>query len=772
MISNAHLRIAVIASAACFVAVAAAVTTETWTDSAMSDFKEGTFQNTVVTSRGNIRLSAPVESLVADREDVDFVNDIAVGNDGAIYLATGPEGVVLKYHDDKVSVAYTADQPQVLSIVAGNAGTMYLGTGGDTAQVVQLEPDGRYNVLATLEGVSYVHDLVLTAEGGVLYAATGPEGQIYKITADAEPEVVYDTEQANVLCLAMDVEGHLYAGTDEEGLVFQVRPEADEDNRASVVFDAAEEEISDILFGSDGMIYFASGVAERSSDNAEPTAEDNIGRPDGNAESSDASGDDSDEDAGDSDDQSDDADESPGTAASPVVGQPTLAAAFAQRLAALRQAAEKARGGSSGPATSAEGNAVYRLDNAGFVTELFREKIMFLSMVERDGTLYVGTSSQGRVFAIDPSAQTFSALAKLDAEQVLALAVTDDGQLLAGGANPGLLVRVGEGFADGGTFVSRVFDAGQIARWGRLHVWADVPENTVLTISTRSGNVDDPENGPYSPWSADRPIDMPLQISSPAGRFLQYRLTLGTKASDVTGSVDIVRMYYMQDNRPPVIEALTIEPAAQGNNGSVVAQLLLGDKDDKPKAMPNLAMHTITIKASDPNSDQMIYDVYLRRIGGSVWVPVFADQTQPKIQWDTRFTPDGEYEVKVVAHDSPSNPPSMAMSNSRISDPLYVDNTPPAITIQSCTAVGDDTVRVDAVVDDNLANVAHIAYTMDADQRWTVVLPVDDIADSRSEQVSFDVSGMDAGLHHLTIMAADEKGNIAFVARHIDWPMK
>ena len=57
------------------------------------------------------------------------------------------------------------------------------------------------------------------------------------------------------------------------------------------------------------------------------------------------------------------------------------------------------------------------------------------------------------------------------------------------------------------------------------------------------------------------------------------------------------------------------------------------------------------------------------------------------------------YEVRVVAKDTPSNPPGDGSDAARISDPIIVDNTPPECTSQRASPRGK-TVTVHAELTD------------------------------------------------------------------------
>ena len=51
-----------------------------------------------------------------------------------------------------------------------------------------------------------------------------------------------------------------------------------------------------------------------------------------------------------------------------------------------------------------EGNAVYKIDPEGFVTEVFREPVLVLAMVEDHGTLLIATGNEGQIYQVNPAA--------------------------------------------------------------------------------------------------------------------------------------------------------------------------------------------------------------------------------------------------------------------------------------------------------------------------------------------------------------------------------
>src|SRR5690606_26437413 len=93
-----------------------------------------------------------------------------------------------------------------------------------------------------------------------------------------------------------------------------------------------------------------------------------------------------------------------------------------------------------------------------------------------------------------------------------------------------------------------------------------IPEGTRIRVQTRSGNVNDPEQAPWSAWTEPQVLEYapevpPLQprelrVAAPPARFLQYRLTLES-ADNATPVVDQVKVTYVTPNMRPRIASIT-----------------------------------------------------------------------------------------------------------------------------------------------------------------------------------------------------------------------
>src|SRR4051812_31577183 len=89
--------------------IALAVGTSHFSHTSEADFKNGTFQNVVATNLGDLKLSRAIKTILEQDPKVSSVYALIEAPDGTIYAGTGPQGVVLKIKDDKVSQACKLD---------------------------------------------------------------------------------------------------------------------------------------------------------------------------------------------------------------------------------------------------------------------------------------------------------------------------------------------------------------------------------------------------------------------------------------------------------------------------------------------------------------------------------------------------------------------------------------------------------------------------------------------------------------------------------------
>ena len=649
--------------------------------------------------------------------------------------------------------------------------------------------------------------------------------QVDAIPADEKttvsPTPVVTTGQDNVLCLAIDKQGTVYAGTDGEGLVYRITSTGKNGNtdfNSFIVYDAKEPEIGALFVDANGIVYAGTADSKQARPGrlTKPT-KDEQGRPEKDSDEPDSATENTSDETADASVDSD----SPGTgqsdtsdtsaaandnpnapdtavevatadqSAKPAKPTPQqydeLRTVIRERLQEVKETGAfaanmnsrptpkpktvSARSGSTGGSSSSSGsgsgsrsgNAVYRIDKLGFVREIFRESVMILRIIEANGKLIIATGNDGQVYRVDPSNDEVTELADLESEQVTAL-FSKDGNVLVGTASTGGVSSLDESFAKDGTYTSAVLDADQISLWGQFVAVGHTPKGTKLTLETRSGNVNDPDLGGWSDWSAPRNIPATakgypvyLKVDSPPARFFQYRVVMNSSGT-TTPLLDEVSLKYLVPNLKPVIQEVKTKWATTTRSSG---------STDKRVTPPPAEQTTLSIdwKAIDPNSDKLVYRLEVGDPASNApFVPLAKDITDTKYSWNTKTVPDGRYVIRVIASDSPDNVHDQAKSTSRISDPITVDNTPPAITNLKLVH-NKNKLQVTLDAEDELSPIAEIRYTINGDPTWQFVLPKDRIFDSTNESASINISALSPEAHVVSVRVSDVSGNTSYVSK-------
>jgi hypothetical protein len=766
-----------------------AVGTSHWIQQSEADWKQGTFDGVVATNLGDLKLSRAVKTIMSEDPRVSSVYCFAESADGTLYAGTGPQGVLLAIKGETVStVAQLGDNVNIFSLMFDDQGRLLIGTGGEKGQILRLDhpadAGAKPQQILSPDAVHYIWAMAKSSDG-TLYAATGPNGQLFQIKPDGTSKVLFDCEENNLLSLTSDGKDTLYVGSDPNGLVYRINRKTGD---SFILYDADESEIKALALDAQGNLYAATAQADEppkpsasGSDNA-----DRIGRPEKAAAPTPLPS------------QPPVAPKPPGLPL-PSPGEPAPIPKAAKAPAAshplsLRIMDDPAPGDPGGgdpgsgdqqpdqsqpdanaqpnsgnqpqqavpdqnAAKNANGNAIYKITPDGFVTEVFREQLTVMSLIEHDGTLLAGTGSDGVIYQIQPAAEETIVAAKVDPKEVTALFRAHDGRVWMGLANSGQIATLSASYATTGTYTSAAQDAKQTSKFGKINLRGSLPKATTLTVATRSGNVGDPAAKGWSKWSDELPATEYVPIPSPSARFLQYRLTFGSTDGKDTPVVDSVNTAYQMPNMTPEIHSIKVTPASAAKNANGQP-----DADSGTGASANPAptpVKTIAWDASDPNDDALQYTLYFRTGLSGEWILLKDKLTDPTYDWNTRNVADGHYHIKLVASDAAANPIGQGKSASRVSEEIVVDNTPPEIGDLKVTP-GHGEAKIEANVVDLTSTVAALAYSVDSAEDWQAVLPVDTIADSPEEAYSFVVGGLSAGSHQVTLRATDSEGNQSY----------
>ena len=777
-----------------------------------ADFSSAEAKNVVVWSLGEVTLGRAAKTIVSQREDVSMVSTIAGGAKGESFVGTATKGIVLRLAPDGTASVLAdldgilvtdllLDGTRLLASTAGgtNAGVFAIdltGPAGQKGKVVKVWAD---RTAPAVWGLAKI--------GQTVYAATSPEAKVYAIDPAGKATVVFTAAKQKTIRAIAAANGKLYAGTTDDGLVYQIDPVA---KTSRVILDATEREIVSLQIDQAGNVYAAAtnggsgspsspsgaesgrpggSMSRPASTRPTPPAGDNgspkappsttgpanqptsataqptsdAGEtvapapavPGGNGGGSDSlvaiatSPSASTQPAGSGGPTSKPG-VNPGPAAPPSPSQPS-----GSPTSDVGLAPRMSLGGIRPPGGEESGNTVYRIDPDGFVKPITKQSQTLLGMVLVGQKLILATGGAGLVYEVDLKDNSTASIAKLDPKQVTAIAAEPDGTILAGTTGPAIVAKIGGGLAPEGTLISKPVDAKQIARWGKIRVEAELPDRAEVTVATRSGNTAEASDETWSTWSAEIPANSGWSaIGSPAGRFLQYRLTFKAPGGKA-GVVDGVQLVYQVANLAPEMEAVLVVPSDKPQPGGGAGPGGSGDLSPK-------RYRIVAAKASDPNGDTLRYNVFYRKVGAEVWIQAAKDLTNPMYPWDTTTVADGSYEVKAEVADSADNSPATALTDSRISRQVVVDNTPPVLAELTAEAGDEGTVKLSATIRDAGSRVQRAEYVVDSGDTYTTLEASDGIFDSPTEKATATIKDLKPGPHVITVKTADEFGNVGY----------
>ena len=723
-----HIRPILLAGVLGMASTALAVKTQYWTHTSAADFALGERTNLVATNHGELKLARELKSLLPNDTHTVAITAIAAAADGSVIYSTFPDSKLMRLRDGKTESLATLEGKTITAIASDESGAVYVATAGEEAELLKIaKADAKPESIFKQEDVSYIWSIVTTQNR--LLIGVGTPARVIEVAQ--KPQTIATLDGDNALAMIGDKDGTLYTGTDTDGLVYKIAPNA----KPTLLFDAAEAEISALAFDAQGRLLVATAEAGEHVRNQEPGT---TGKPEHTG--------------GESTIPS----EAPTAPKAPeaddngiptVDAEPPAAAGDAEKAEdAPTEPAKKNSAGPVQPDTGDEngessGNALYRISDAGLATELFRDAVVIYGMAVEGDSIYLATGESGDVYVVTPASEESAIIAHTDSAQVSGIVRSKDGTIYLATSNAGGIHALLPGIAEEGSFVSDVLDAGITSKFGKLQLRGQLPDGASMTVSTRSGNAADPESGTWSDWSAPQAAQEFVDIQSPAGRYLQYKLVMKSNGK-AAPSLDELRLAYQKPNVAPRVDAITVAPDA-----------------NQPGA------RTISWSAVDANEDAMKFTLYARAIGRGGWVELAHDLDEYTYTWPATEAADGRYEIKVVASDAADNQPGDAQHASRVSDAVVIDNTAPVI--------GDvkvDGTKVTLRVVDRNGLLASLDYAVDSVQHWQKRLPDDTMSDSPEERYTLDLGKLAPGQHTLTVRATDSEGNTSFETIGVNVP--
>lgn len=692
---------------------------------------------------------------------------------------------------------YATPSTYIWAIASDDAGNVYVAAGAP-ARVYRITPEGKSTII--FEPKELQVQALQTAANGVIYAATAPDGKVYKIEHKPAPKdqaktdhdpsgepakddkakdekdkrdekpsvdpgwsssVYFEPGTKYIWDLALDKSGNLYVATGDHGEIYRVTAKgehsvffkSDETHIRVLAFDAQ----GDLIAGSDG-----SGLIYRISPAGEAFVLYSAPKKEITALALDSAGNIYAAAVGEK--------RSTSSSSSVAAALMTLTASAASPAPSpsgptMTVTAPPPPAAVSGPfpfpgAAGGGGSDIYRIAPDGSPLRLWssREDIVYALAFDSQGRLLAGTGNRGHIFAIT-GLDEFSDLLKAPASQITAFAKARNGGLYAATSNLGKIFSLGPGPEAEGTYESDVFDAKIFSRWGR----ADFRGTGKIDLYARSGNVDNPDRN----WSGWKKIDLngSAETGVPAARYAQWKAVLHSGAE--APSVESVALNYLPKNIAPEIDDVTVQvgvkysplPKASTSSGADLAATTTRFDVPVPSSHDR---DSIGVKwsAHDDNDDQLVYSLFYRGDGEKRWLLLKDNITDKAYSFDASLLPDGGYTVKVVASDGPSHSPGEALTAAKESRRFEVDTTPPRIEGLAASADGGQ-IHVTFRAADNFSAIKRAEFSLDAGE-WKYVEPVNQISDGKTENYDFRISveaskDGEPGAEHVVVVRAYDR---------------
>ncbi len=168
---------------------------------------------------------------------------------------------------------------------------------------------------------------------------------------------------------------------------------------------------------------------------------------------------------------------------------------------------------------------------------------------------------------------------------------------------------------------------------------------------------------------------------------------------------------------------------------------------------------SVTWKASDPNGDELVFDLFYRGMDENDWKVIKEDiREETSYEWDTSRVPDGHYLLRLVARDDAVRPRDEALRDEKVTPPLLIDNRPPTVRDLRARRGPDGAYELSGVAADLHSHITKIQVSHNSED-WLPVFPTDGLLDSREEPFSHRTEPLQPGEHVFVFAAVDSNAN-------------
>lgn len=666
---------------------------------------EGTFDGVSVDPRGHLQLARQVTRLGGLEEPFVFT---AAGSDDGWIIGSGAGGKVLQVREDGSSeVLATLPEPQVFAVAVAAGGEVYAATSPE-GKVYRVR-DGLGEELFDPES-TYIWDLAVDDDGHLL-VATGLPAKVFEVTPKGRSKLLYEAPDVHVRSLLALADGALVMGTAGQGLILQ----RSADGTIRTLHDAVHPEVVALSRRADGTLYAALLASEASQVSLAAATESTDSSATGDA-----------------------------TVTVTETGSETL-------------------GSRSGGFKGAR-SVVIALPPQGGYEDIaqFKDQTVH-SVLFHEGELWIGTGEEGKLYRRQGAGVVEER--QLEERQIVALAAGRRGAV-AVTANGSAVYGIGADPLAEGTYTSKILDMDEMSRFGSFQWQGEAPRGTAIELSFRSGL----SSSPDATWSAWRPLACATDCDTagrrteislsdlPNGRFMQWRARLQGKGG-VSPRLELVELSYRQVNQRPRIKDLEVLSAGEilvpptfnaqnqayepwsPNRESIFTTLEAATKSESGhlKTLWKRGYRSLKWAAEDANGDTLSYDVHVRTQDGTdadgLWMPVVEETDDSYLSFDSTVLPDGIYIFRLTVQDGTERTGGDGLTARQTTSPVVIDHSAPRWLEGKAT---DDGYEVE--IRDALSPLRQAVFSVDGGE-WTAAHAEDGLLDGRRESLRLPVDG-------------------------------
>lgn len=288
----------------------------------------------------------------------------------------------------------------------------------------------------------------------------------------------------------------------------------------------------------------------------------------------------------------------------------------------------------------------------------------------------------------------------------------------------------------------------------------------------------------WSEWTELKPTDGGWFAPGLRGRYVQLRVSwrflLGAEPS-----IDKATLYYLPQNRRPVLSDFRIFPANLGlvpagepaptNPTTTLGQLLFPssrevkeEPNGKRKGgllsspvVPALGAQIVYWTLADPDDDNLAATFSICAEGKDEWTDLAINTSDSYVQFDVSHMPEGRYRTRLAVREQAPRPEPQRLSYTFETDSLTVDRSPPEILDAKVEHVAR-AWRVTIEGRDALSLLEGAEFVLNNGAHLTLEQPLDGILDSRRETFVADFAeAKAANATSVEITLYDKSGNSA-----------